>query len=80
MFERRITTGDVAHVLEMGEVIEQYPDDRPYPSRLILSFVCGRPLHVVAAENAGTGETIIITVYEPDPTRWDASFRRRLRQ
>ena len=34
MFERGITEEDVAHVLSTGEVIEEYPDDLPYPSRL----------------------------------------------
>jgi hypothetical protein len=78
MFERRISVEDVEQVIATGEVIEEYPEDQPYPSNLILGFVQERPLHVVAAENAPAGETIIITVYEPDPDRWDASFRRRL--
>ena len=36
MFERSVTRADVREVLATGEVIEQYPDDTPYPSRLIL--------------------------------------------
>ena len=36
-----------------------------------------RPLHVVAADNAEANETIVITVYEPDPPRWEPGFRRR---
>ena len=79
MFERRISAKHVEHVVASGEVIEEYPDDQPYPSRLILGFVDDRPLHVVGAENAAAGEMIIITVYEPDLERWDAGFRRRKR-
>jgi len=78
MFERRITAEDVRHVLATGEVIEDYPADIPYPSRLIVGWRGGRPLHVVVAYNAGQDETIVITAYEPDPRRWDATFRRRL--
>jgi hypothetical protein len=37
-----------------------------------------RPLHVVAAYNDADGETIVITVYEPDPALWSDDFRRRL--
>jgi len=36
MFERGVTQEDVRHVLATGETIERYPDDQPYPSRLIL--------------------------------------------
>ena len=30
MFERRVTEEDIRHVLETGETIERYPDDKPY--------------------------------------------------
>lgn len=77
MFERRITTHDVRRVLMTGEVIEDYPDDKPYPSRLILGWCAGRPLHMVAADNPADQGIIVITVYEPSPTRWEEGFRRR---
>lgn len=77
MFQRRISEEDVRHVLATGEVIEDYPDDTPYPSRLILGWRDDRSLHVVAADNVADQETIIITVYEPDPGQWDADFKRR---
>ena len=77
-FERGIGAADVKHVLATGDVIAEYPDDTPYPSRLILGFGDHRPVHIVAAESTDTSDTVIITVYEPDPTQWDATFRRRL--
>jgi hypothetical protein len=77
MFERRISPADVRHVLSTGEAIESYPDDSPYPSRLVLGFHGGRPIHVVAADNPVDEETIIITAYEPDPAQWDSTFQRR---
>ena len=79
MFERGITEEDVRHVLETGEVIERYPDDRPYPSRLVLGWREDRPLHVVVAEQAEADTLIVITVYEPDPTLWEDDFKRRRR-
>lgn len=78
MFEQGIRGPDVEQVIASGEVIKEYPEDKPYPSRLVLGFVGGRPLHVVAADNTADVETIIITVYEPDPRRWDESFHRRI--
>lgn len=77
MFERSISTEDVHHVLETGSVIAYYSDDRPYPSFLMLGWCEARPIHIVAAENTTAGETIVITVYEPDASQWTEDFRRR---
>ena len=77
MFERRIDPSDVRRILEVGEVLEDYPDDMPYPSRLVLGWSESRPLHVVAVGEVEEDETIIITVYEPDPAKWELDFKRR---
>ncbi len=77
MFERLINAEGVRHVLETGEVSENYPADKPYPSRLVLGWRGQRPLHVVAAHNARDEQTIVITVYEPSPYEWEDDFRRR---
>ena len=77
MFERRISTDDVKAVIGRGETIEDYPDDRPYPSRLVMGWRGARPLHVVVADNLSENELIVITAYEPDPSLWEADFRRR---
>ena len=34
MFQHGISAVDVHHVFKNGEVIEDYPDDKPYPSCL----------------------------------------------
>ena len=52
MSERGITERDVREILSVGETIEEYPDDTPYASRLVLGWCRGRPLHVVVAEYA----------------------------
>ena len=77
MFQRSVTVEDVRQVLATGETIENYPDDTPYPSRLVLGRQGSRPLHVVVAENRAMREIIVVTVYEPDPDRWGSDFRRR---
>ncbi len=79
MFQRRISSEDVHEVVTSGEVLRDYPDDRPYPSRLILKVVDGRPLHVVAACNETRNEEIIITAYEPDLSQWTPDFKRKLK-
>jgi len=77
MFERKITLEDVRHVLATGESIREYPNDTPYPSRLIMGWATDKPLHLVTAVDAETGTTIVITVYEPDPAIWEADFKRK---
>lgn len=80
MFERKITEREVLDVLENGKNIEEYPTDRPYPSRLILGFVESRPIHVVAADILDSQEIIIVTVYRPDLNSWESEFEKRRRK
>lgn len=77
MFERGITKDEIRQALATGKAIEVYPDDQPYPSRLVLGWVGSRPIHVVVADNVAQNETIVITVYEPDLIRWEPGFERR---
>jgi len=79
MYQRGITEADVREILAGGETIEAYPDDAPYPSRLVLGWCHGRPLHVVVADNTDEHQGIVITVYEPEPRYWDSGFRQRRR-
>lgn len=39
MFYRRISKKEVETVIAYGQIIEENPDDTPYPSYLILDFV-----------------------------------------
>jgi len=52
-------------------------DDRPYASRLVLGFVKGRPLHVVAALDSETATCIVGNAYEPKSGQWSDGFRTR---
>ena len=79
MFERGISVEQVGRVLDQGEAIEHYSDDTPYPSRLMLGWIGARPIHVIAAEVPGTEESIIVTVYEPNPDQWEPGYRIRKR-
>ncbi len=74
--QRKIKTKDVKSCIMTGEIIEQYPDDFPFPSCLILgNSVEGKPLHVVMSDN-GT-ESRIITAYFPDHSKFESDYRHR---
>jgi hypothetical protein len=77
MFQRRITDSDIRELIGLGTIIEEYPDDIPYPSFLVSGTVNSRPLHVVMAYNNVDREAIVITAYEPDPDSWSDNFTRR---
>ena len=77
MAERVFSPDIIKSVIENGTVIKSYPDDTPYPSRLILGFDGKRPVHVVSAYNSENDTEYVITVYEPDLLKWSDDFTER---
>jgi hypothetical protein len=60
-----------------GEIIEDYPRDKPFPSCLIYGDTfTGEPIHTVWAYNENNQWAVLITVYRPDPSRW-INWRKR---
>jgi len=77
MFERKVSVRNVAQALQTGEIIEDYSAEMPEPGRLILGFQGKRPFHMVISENSSINEVTIVTVYVPDPRKWDKKFKSR---
>lgn len=77
MVERGIGRTEIFGAILAGEVIEEYPDDSPYPSALLLGFAGGRPLHVVVSFDEAAPDTYIITVYEPSPDKFEPDWKTR---
>lgn len=77
MAERGILREEVKEVLLRGEVIEEYPEDYPFPSGLFLGKAAARPLHVVASINSTVGMVYIITAYEPSDDRFEPDLKTR---
>ncbi len=76
MLERNIPDTDVEEVITKGKVIKEYPEDKPYTSKLIFKMVNKIPIHVVMAKNE-KGECIIITVYIPESDIWENDFKTK---
>lgn len=74
--QRGIQAKDIRHVVEMGEIIEQYPDDFPYPSCLILGEAESHQLIHVVMSDEGTASRII-TAYLPSLDKWEADLKTR---
>ena len=74
--QRNIPPGDVETALANCEIIEQYPEDYPFPSCLVLGRnSAGEALHVVCGSNGSVLR--LITVYVPTPFEWTEDFRTR---
>lgn len=74
--QRGIRAKDVKNCIMTGEIIEQYPDDFPYPSCLIFGYsVEEKILHVVASDE-GTGSRIV-TAYFPDNIKFENDLKTR---
>ena len=73
---RGITEREVIIGIINGEIIEEYPNDYPYPSCLIWSNVLmEKIIHIVVGI---CDEYIrIITVYIPNETKFEANFKIR---
>ena len=74
--ERMINTGEIRKVIELGEIVEDYPEDARGHSCLMLGRGDGeRPIHVVCANKEDY--LAIITAYIPGDTEWADDFKTR---
>lgn len=54
-----------------GEIIEDDPDEKPYPSCLVYGMTFGGdPAHPVWTYNEENQWAVLVTVYRPDPDLW----------
>jgi len=60
-----------------GEILEQYPNDYPFPSCLIFGkSLDGSILHIVAG--CDLGKTVyVITAYYPSSDKWESDYKTR---
>lgn len=77
MFERNVSGKRVRAALETRETIEDYSTEMPEPSHLILGSQGKRPFHVVTSENPQENQITVITVYLPDPNKWNKDSKSR---
>ena len=73
-----LTEAEIAFSVNQGEILEDYPNDRPFPSCLIFGLSpSGEPVHSVWAYDELDRRAAMITVYRPDSSRWiDFRIRR----
>ncbi len=71
------TFAEFERSLERAEIIEEHTLSDKQVKEVVLVVDWTRPLHVVVIVDDVNDEDRVITVYEPDPNRWSADYRRR---
>jgi len=78
ILQRGIDIIDVETAISGGKIIQEYPEDYPYPSCLMLGRDRkNRPLHVVCGVSEDT--LWLITAYHPDANEWESDWATRRR-
>lgn len=75
--ERDISRLEVIRAILHGERIEDYPNDFPHASCLLLRIEANRPPHVVASADPGSDIAHIITAYRPDAMHFELDWKTR---
>lgn len=74
--QRNIRQRDIKNCIMSGEIIEQYPDDYPFPSCLIFGYaIDNKVLHVVVSDEGSICR--IITAYFPNRDKFEADLKTR---
>lgn len=76
LWERNIKQKDIKNCILTGEIIEQYPDDFPFPSCLIFGYTAdNKVIHVVASDEGECAR--IITAYIPNTKKFEDDLKTR---
>lgn len=76
--ERGIKSSQVLECIKNGEIIEDYPNDKPLHSCLIYGVVSTKHLHTVVSSDGAT--IYIITAYIPNLNEWESDYKTRKEQ
>jgi hypothetical protein len=67
----------IRSIISSDDQIASYPEDKRYPSTLLLGFEKNEPVHVLVGRDEATGDCVVITVYRPEPSKWSDDYRTR---
>lgn len=79
-FQDNLNEQDILESIIVGDIIEDYPNDKPLPSCLIYGIVKSKKIHTVVGLNENTGFIRIITVYIPNLEKFENDFKTRRKE
>ncbi|MGV0025656.1 DUF4258 domain-containing protein [Phormidesmis priestleyi] len=74
---RQIQVQEIREAIVNGQVIEDYPNDKYGPSCLIGGLTQAQRIIHIQCSYPSRPLLKIITLYEPDPQRWNDDFTQR---
>lgn len=74
---RFIERDTILEAFESFEIIESYPDDKYFPSYLVLGRTEGTVFHALFAADVEGDNVCLVTAYLPDPRDWEQDLRTR---
>ena len=75
--QKNIKYSDVKNAILTGDIIEEYPDDFPYPSCLISGFGKRERVHLHTVVGINIPSLWIITAYYPTTDKWYDDYKPR---
>ncbi|WDN90155.1 hypothetical protein BuS5_03125 [Desulfosarcina sp. BuS5] len=77
--EKGISRASVKHIICTGKMIENYPDNKPFPSGLFYGIWQNQPLHAVIVYDLTEQKIFLITAYWPDEEHFETDLKTRRR-
>jgi len=75
--QRAITRGSIISSVETYEIIEQYPEDKYFPSYLVFAQAGSNIFHIHIAVDKEGDNVRIITAYKPTLDKWENNYKTR---
>ncbi len=77
--ERSITRETILSSVNNMEIIEEYPDDKYFPSYLLRSRYENIWYHILIAVDLVGNNVRVVTAYLPSLSKWEPDFKTRRR-
>ena len=74
---RSIARQAILNAVDTFEIIEAYPEDKYFPSYLVLANDSGEVFHILFATDVDGENVRLVTAYRPSPDEWDNDGKTR---
>lgn len=77
--QRFIARETIIQAAESYEMVEEYPEDKYFPSYLVLGRRGEEGFHVLFGVDMEEQNARVVTAYYPSPEEWEADLKTRRR-
>lgn len=77
--QRFIARETIIQAADTYEIVETYPEDKYFPSYLLLGRAGDDAFHVLFGADVAGQNVRIVTAYYPSPEEWEADLKTRRR-